>query len=540
MERNSYYGLSFTDIYQKTITLESSGIVVSRTKGIYHKFQRAIPYSAVLDIHNRPATIFTAGYFSILTSVGGVVHQSSVLTPEQASEIAEDESSFAYRKKHSDLIQKIINTINSEKQNSSVFESDPLAEYWGMCFKDMYGKKIELTPNGVLLSKGAWAKTVSYSNILDVYVRFPERTMEGGILSLVEDTGLTAHHKLDKLKASNTALFTNDETSIHFAKSSNKEVEKLYYAIAVVRKASTQMVYSHTSYGDFSDYGAVTAIDGMDGHEFEYFCAELLRKNGFSEVSVTKGSGDQGVDILATKDGIKYAIQCKNYASALGNTPVQEVSAGKIFYNCHVGVVLTNSTFTSGAVSLAKATGVLLWDRSVLSELMKAQANSAEESASSIEDTSVSSPTPEDSSIHASISTPLPARPISSNAPLRPQTETPLQKKSIQIDNINIEIDVQSLNRYNIVLDNFGIEMDEEDDEDRIELLFDVISKTGRKLPCTIDIVCNLYAGSRKVMTEREAVYDDSFCGRDSLSVLFDKKRICKTATKIELFCQKW
>ena len=112
------------------------------------------------------------------------------------------------------------------------------------------------------------------------------------------------------------------------------------------------------------------SIDKMNGHEFEYFCANLLRKNGFSDVNVTKGSGDQGVDILAKKDGIKYAIQCKNYSSHLGNTPVQEVNAGKIYYNCHVGVVMTNSRFTSGAQKLAQATGVLLWDRSKLLQMI--------------------------------------------------------------------------------------------------------------------------------------------------------------------------
>ena len=39
--------------------------------------------------------------------------------------------------------------------------------------------------------------------------------------------------------------------------------------------------------------------DLMEGHEFEYYCAELLERNGFREVKVTKGSGDYGIDILA-------------------------------------------------------------------------------------------------------------------------------------------------------------------------------------------------------------------------------------------------
>ena len=115
----------------------------------------------------------------------------------------------------------------------------------------------------------------------------------------------------------------------------------------------------------------VSAVDGMDGHDFEYFCAELLRKNGFDEAEVTRGSGDQGVDILATKGGVKYAIQCKNYASRLGNTPIQEVNTGKTFYKCHVGVVMTNSTFTPAAEELAASTNVLLWDRKVLDQYIR-------------------------------------------------------------------------------------------------------------------------------------------------------------------------
>lgn len=113
------------------------------------------------------------------------------------------------------------------------------------------------------------------------------------------------------------------------------------------------------------------AIDCMEGHEFEHFCAKLLMKNGFTDVKVTQASGDQGVDIIAVKDGMKYAIQCKNYSSHLGNKPIQEVCAGKMFYQCHEAVVMTNSTFTSGAKELAKATGVLLWDRTMLVSFIK-------------------------------------------------------------------------------------------------------------------------------------------------------------------------
>ncbi len=98
-----------------------------------------------------------------------------------------------------------------------------------------------------------------------------------------------------------------------------------------------------------------------NGYCYEYKCAELLRKHGFSKVSVTKSSGDQGVDIIAYANGKKYAIQCKFYSSPVGNSAIQEVYAGAKFYNCDIAAVITNSTFTPAAVELADATGVLLW-----------------------------------------------------------------------------------------------------------------------------------------------------------------------------------
>ena len=118
-------------------------------------------------------------------------------------------------------------------------------------------------------------------------------------------------------------------------------------------------------------------FDNMDGHEFESFCATLLKQNGFKSVSVTKGSGDQGIDILATKDGIKYGIQCKCYSSEVGNKVVQEAFSGKTFYNQHVGVVLTNNYFTPSAKELADKNGIILWDRKRLLKMIEFSSNNS-------------------------------------------------------------------------------------------------------------------------------------------------------------------
>lgn len=101
----------------------------------------------------------------------------------------------------------------------------------------------------------------------------------------------------------------------------------------------------------------------MDGHQYEHQCAKMLRRKGFSRVTVTRGSGDQGIDVIAYSGGKKYGIQCKYYTLPVGNHAVQEAYAGAKYYNCNVAVVMTNNTFTQSAKDLARKTNVFLWDR---------------------------------------------------------------------------------------------------------------------------------------------------------------------------------
>lgn len=115
-------------------------------------------------------------------------------------------------------------------------------------------------------------------------------------------------------------------------------------------------------------------MDLMEGHDFEYFCADLLRRRGFLEVEVTKASGDYGIDILAEKDGVTYAIQCKCYATPVGVFAVQQAYAGRDFYDKMVGVVMTNQYFTAPAVEAAKKLKILLWDRGYLDRMMEEEA----------------------------------------------------------------------------------------------------------------------------------------------------------------------
>jgi restriction endonuclease Mrr len=106
----------------------------------------------------------------------------------------------------------------------------------------------------------------------------------------------------------------------------------------------------------------------LSGTEFEIYVARILRQHGW-QVSSTPTSGDQGVDLIASKGGRKVVIQAKRYSASVGNHAVQEVVAGVSFYSGTEGYVVTNSTFTPSARDLAQKNNIRLIDGAHLEEL---------------------------------------------------------------------------------------------------------------------------------------------------------------------------
>jgi len=109
----------------------------------------------------------------------------------------------------------------------------------------------------------------------------------------------------------------------------------------------------------------INDIDLMSGQEFEQFLAVLFSKMGY-ETAVTKQSGDQGIDVIASKGEIKIGIQAKCYSGSVGNGAIQEAVAGRNYYHLDKAIVVTNAEFTNSAKELAEANSVLLWDRTIL------------------------------------------------------------------------------------------------------------------------------------------------------------------------------
>ena len=96
-----------------------------------------------------------------------------------------------------------------------------------------------------------------------------------------------------------------------------------------------------------------------DPLDYEHEIANRLKELGFN-AHVTKATGDQGADVIADKDGVTFAIQCKKYSKPIGNKAVQEANAGRDFYKKDYGVVVTNADFTKSARQLANACDIIL------------------------------------------------------------------------------------------------------------------------------------------------------------------------------------
>lgn len=107
----------------------------------------------------------------------------------------------------------------------------------------------------------------------------------------------------------------------------------------------------------------------LRGYDFERFLAEVFRLHGM-RVTLTGGSGDQGVDLIVEYDGSKVAIQAKGYEQAVSNNAVQEVFAGQRIHGCTACMVITNSRFTSGARQAAASLGCGLVDGDLLPDLV--------------------------------------------------------------------------------------------------------------------------------------------------------------------------
>lgn len=102
-------------------------------------------------------------------------------------------------------------------------------------------------------------------------------------------------------------------------------------------------------------------LQNMDPYGFERLTQRLLRECGFSQVEVTKKSGDGGIDGTGKLkiNGIfsfNVAFQCKRYKGAVSAGDIRDFR-GSLTTDIEKGVLITTGTFTKAAKDEASNPG---------------------------------------------------------------------------------------------------------------------------------------------------------------------------------------
>lgn len=91
----------------------------------------------------------------------------------------------------------------------------------------------------------------------------------------------------------------------------------------------------------------------LDGWQFEHEVARVFRLNGF-KATVTKGSGDGGVDIILKKDGYIAIVQCKHHQYPLPPEPVRALWGIKDDWGADEVIMVASSGLTAGSIDFVQ------------------------------------------------------------------------------------------------------------------------------------------------------------------------------------------
>jgi restriction system protein len=193
----------------------------------------------------------------------------------------------------------------------------------------------ELIPSGTsrFLSQVQWAR---YYLSKDGFISSSER----GVWSLTD-------------KGRNAALAHNDAMEV-FSRVLNKYREERRPANSPKKEAeegSPESVAPETFVSHREHL--LNVIKSLPPSGFERLCQRLLREAGFTQVTVTGGKNDEGIDgigILQINPFVSFQVrfQCKRYSRSVSPSQVRDFR-GAMEGRADKGIILTTGTFTAEA-----------------------------------------------------------------------------------------------------------------------------------------------------------------------------------------------
>lgn len=152
------------------------------------------------------------------------------------------------------------------------------------------------------------------------------------------------------------------------------------YAIAIIILC-VLLLFILTTYSDTLfwkdksgiEYRSLSDLKRMHPFKFEDYIAKLYKNMGYS-VKQTKRTGDGGKDIVATKNGQTYFVECKRYSDPINVHKMRDFVGACVLGGKDVkGIYVTTSSFTNDAKSAANRIGIQMIDGNKLMSMVRSK-----------------------------------------------------------------------------------------------------------------------------------------------------------------------
>lgn len=170
------------------------------------------------------------------------------------------------------------------------------------------------------------------------------------------------------VKNSKQGVWVLTEKGAKMLKAGNIDPKEIKKTLTTKKKEATGKEYDESEELEKKDWREQISeiLHNLDPYAFEKLAQRLLRECGFSDVEVTKKSGDGGIDGTGKLriNGIfsfNVAFQCKRYKGPVG-APVIRDFRGSLSTNIEKGVLITTGAFTKEAKEEASSEGKRLID----------------------------------------------------------------------------------------------------------------------------------------------------------------------------------
>lgn len=121
-----------------------------------------------------------------------------------------------------------------------------------------------------------------------------------------------------------------------------------------------------------SQASGADALHGMSWQEFEMLVGEGFKRRGYGVRETGGGGADGGVDLVLTKGGEKFLVQCKQWkAFKVGVSTVRELYGVMAAAGVAGGFVVTSGRFTGDAQAFATGRNIQLLDGPAVVQLLR-------------------------------------------------------------------------------------------------------------------------------------------------------------------------